>query len=370
MKSPRFTHLLVVMALLWPLHGCQWIEDLYPPKPQPTPGAELIEVARSATQWTGVAVSTDERIFVNYPNWSPDHTISVAEVLDTTTVVAYPNEAWNTWDASLDPATHFVCVQAVWTDASGYLWVLDPANPQRNGKYLGVVPGGAKLVQIDLATGEVVQTYGFAAPAITPNSYLNDVRFDHDRQVAYITDSNEGAIVVLDLATGEARRLLANHYSTKSENLVFEIDGTVWRNPDGSLPSVQSDGIALDAAKEYLYYQALTGKTVYRIGTAWLRDPALSEAELAAKVENVDVLAAADGIIFGPEGALYLTDVPNKAVQRYTIGGHPVTWVQSDELEWPDTFSVGPDGYLYVTTSQIHIPNPTEPYRLFKIKLP
>jgi sugar lactone lactonase YvrE len=362
-KTALSTLLLLSLALLH--NSCQYLE-LLQPVPD-TPKKPLLEVARSDRQWTGVAVSKESRIFVNYPNWSPNHTISVAQITDTTSIIPYPNQEWNTWNESLDPSEHFVCVQAVWVDDENHLWVLDPANPQRNGQYLGVVEGGAKLVKIDLATNQVVRTYIFRQPVIEPNSYLNDVRIDTKLQYAYMTDSNEGAIVVLNLVTGQARRLLANHPSTKSENIVFEIDGKVWRLPDGSLPSVDSDGIALDAGGEYLYYQALTGKSLYRIATKWLRDTSLTEDELGQKVEFVASVAAADGIIFGPDGYLYLTDVPGKAVQKYRIGGKQTLVVRDEQLKWPDTFSVGADGYLYVTTSQIHIPNPTEPYRLFKI---
>lgn len=37
---------------------------------------------------------------------------------------------------------------------------------------------------------------------------LNDVRFDLGREVAYLTDSGKGGLVVLDLATKKARRVL------------------------------------------------------------------------------------------------------------------------------------------------------------------
>ena len=49
----------------------------------PKQGVSLNEVARSENLWTGVAVSREGRIFVNYPRWSPQTTISVAEVLST-----------------------------------------------------------------------------------------------------------------------------------------------------------------------------------------------------------------------------------------------------------------------------------------------
>jgi len=41
------------------------------------------------------------------------------------------------------------------------------------------------------------------------NGYLNDVRFDPDGRTAYLTESGSGALYVLDLGSGKARRLLA-----------------------------------------------------------------------------------------------------------------------------------------------------------------
>jgi hypothetical protein len=56
---------------------------------------ELEEVAAFPTQQvTGVTVSAKGRVFVNFPLWSDDHTISVAEVVDGKPK-PFPDEAWN-----------------------------------------------------------------------------------------------------------------------------------------------------------------------------------------------------------------------------------------------------------------------------------
>lgn len=114
----------------------------------------IIPVASSRERWTGVAVSTDGRIFSNFPNWSEEHANSVVEVTDTANFKVYPDAEWNNWKGT-DSENHFVCVQSVYIDDNNFLWVLDAANPQRGGEYQGVVPGGAKLVKIDLGTNTV-----------------------------------------------------------------------------------------------------------------------------------------------------------------------------------------------------------------------
>ena len=325
----------------------------------------LVEVARSDRQWTGIAVAPDGRIFVNYPRWSDTVPFSVGELRPDGKVVPYPSLDLNRWEPGSDPANHFVCVQSVVVDREGFLWILDPANPW----FKGVVAGGPKLVKVDLATNRIIQTIRFAAPVIEGGSYLNDVRIDTRRKVAYLTDSGAGAIVVVDLIEGTNRRLLADHPSTHAEDSVLTIEGRPWRRPDGSTPKVHADGIALDADGDYLYYQALTGRTLYRIKARWLRDPHLTVQELAGKVEMVGKTGAADGLEFGPDGRVYLSALEENAIKAVVPGGTAEIVVQSPELAWPDSFAFGPDGSLYVTTSQINRgPKPPEPYKIFKLE--
>ena len=94
-------------------------------------------------------------------------------------------------------------------------------------------------------------------------SYLNDIRVDTKSGYAYIIDSGLGAIVVINLKTGECRRTIAEHTSTKAVDIKLKIEGTEWNH------QIHSDGIALDTKGEYLYYQALTGYSIYRIHTKW-----------------------------------------------------------------------------------------------------
>jgi sugar lactone lactonase YvrE len=121
-----------------------------------------------------------------------------------------------------------------------------------------------------------------------------------------------------------------------------------------------------------VYYHALTALPLYRIGTQYLQDESLTEAQLAQRVELVQKTNPPDGMLFDPKGNLYITDIENNAVNRLTPGEQLQRVVQSPQLKWPDSFALGPDGALYVTTSQLHIPRKerTEPYRIFKITVP
>lgn len=334
--------------------------------------AELQEVASFDNQQvTGVGVSKKSgRVFVNFPLWSDDHFLSVAEVVDGK-AKAFPNEEWN----KPGPAgSHFVCVQSVVVDDQDNLWIIDPAAP----KMKEIEKGGPKLVKIDLQTNQVVQTIPFGEDIAPKKSYLNDVRIDTAANVAFITDSGLGAIVVVDLKSGKARRLLEGHKSTQPETDVkLTVDGKQLLDQEKKTPpQIASDGIALDTKNGYLYYHTLTGRTLYRIKTAALTDEKLSKSDLESKVETVAQTAPPDGMLESPDGSIYLTDLEGNAIARWNVATNKVETIITDKrLLWPDTLAWGPNGDLYVTASQIqNMPRfnggkstRTEPYKLWKI---
>ena len=251
-------------------------------------------------------------------------------------------------------------------DDRGSLWVLDPANPH----FMGLVQGGSKLMQFDLATGEIVRTYVFAPDELRSGTYLNDVRVDRDAGYAYITDSGRGAIYVVELGSGEIRRLLEDHPSTLAEDVVLVIEGRDWVTPEGVAPRVHADGIALSPERDWLYYQALTGRTMYRVPTAALQDPTLGPEELAALVETVAASGSSDGLIFGADGKIYISALEDNAVKRLDPAtGDLELVVQDPAIRWPDTFAVDPDGRIHFTIAQIHLdPESAGPYRVFRVE--
>lgn len=315
--------------------------------------SELVEVATFNHQVTGVSVSEDGRIFVNFPRWTDDAPISVAEVLPNGELKPYPNEQWNAWRnakaAKLAVEDHFVCVQSVVCDGRGALWVLDPAAPG-NEKPL---PGGPKLVRIDLHRNEVTTVIAFDETVALQGSYLNDIRFSPDGRTGYITDSgSRGAIIVVDLENHSAFRALDGHVSTQADKaVVVEVDGEPLKRPDGRGPMFAADGIALSRDGKTLFYQALTGNTLYSIETRLLK-PDTAAAKIEKAVKTVGQTGVADGLWVGQDDTLYVTSPSDDAVKRWT-GKTLETVIQDERLRWPDTLSEGPDGTLYLTASRI-----------------
>lgn len=101
-------------------------------------------------QFTGVAVSQEGRIFVNYPYWDSVHTISVAEIINGQ-AIPYPNASMNDWQLGQPTTDKWICVQALYIDEENTLWVVDPAAPFLDK----VIDHAYQLVAIDLATNTI-----------------------------------------------------------------------------------------------------------------------------------------------------------------------------------------------------------------------
>lgn len=308
---------------------------------------------------TGVTVTEGGRIFVNFPRWGDDVPFTVGELRDGK-VVPYPDAETNYADPAR-PAKTFLSVQSVVADGAGRVWVLDTAAPN----FSNPMAGGAKLVAIDLKTDRIVKTIVFPAEVMRARTYVNDMRFDFrvgKAGVAYVTDSSlsgVGGIIVVDLDSGTAIRRLAGHPSTSADpafHPVVEGKPMVATDAIGKATpfTVASDGIALSPDGRTLYYSPLSSRHLYAVPTALLRDTATSEAALGAAVRDLGEKGASDGLETDAKGIVYASDYEHNAIRVLAPSGKWTTLVQDARMLWPDTLSVGPDGYLYFTANQLH----------------
>ena len=331
---------------------------------------------------TGVTVSEQGRLFVNFPQWGDNAPFSVSEIRDGK-VVPYPDQAINTPDQKA-PARHFISVQSVVADGQGRLWVLDTAAP----KFSAPQPGGVKLVAIDLKNNKVVKTLVFPAHVILPSTYVNDMRFDFrtgKEGTVYVTDSSvsgPGAIIVMDIATGKATRRLDGDVSTSADKRFIptvEGEAMLARGADGTAKpfGVASDGIALSPDGQTLYFSPLSSRHLYAVPTRLLRDEHVTEAQLSAAVLDMGEKGASDGLEADANGAVYASDYEHNGIRKRLADGTWQTIVHDPRAIWPDTLSIGPDGYLYFTANQLNRQAGfhggkdlrTKPYSLFRVKI-
>lgn len=335
---------------------------------------------------TGVTVSHQGRIFINFPKWGDDVAFTVAEVLNGE-AVAYPDEAINQTNPG-DPAIALMSVQSVVVDPSDRLWILDTGSPRfQPTKY-----GGPKLVCVDLSTNKVIKKILFPQDVALPTTYLNDVRFDLRRGsegMAFITDSAQkgpNGVIVVDLASGDSWRRLHDHPSTKAEMIrtflpIVEGRPFLEHQPDGSVnqgASMGSDGIAISADGKRLYYCPLGSRKLYSVDTNSLADRTLDDQQVGDTVIGEgDRGGASDGLESDSAGYIYSTNYEHNAILRRLPGRNWETVIHDPRLLWPDTLSLAADGYLYVTANQLHrqarFHNGRDlrrkPYTLFRIRV-
>jgi sugar lactone lactonase YvrE len=324
-------------------------------------------------QFTGIALSPSGRLFLVYPNWLEEHTNSLVEVMPDGKTKPYPDEKWNSWKKGEPGKDKFVCAQAAYIDNQENLWIVDPASPQMEG----VLEGAAKLVRINLKDNRVERVYMLDSQLAGSESYINDVAVDTKHQVAYLTDSGTGALVLLDLKSGKGRRFFEKHQTTVSDSsYVFKVNGKELVNAKGPV-KIHSDGIALTPDGRYLYYKPLTDIKLSRIETKWFFDRKLKADKIGDKIERLGTVCTTDGMAVDRKGNVYLGDITHKEIVRYGADGKTEIVFKDDRLLWPDSYAISKDGWLYMTCSQIHLMPwfnegknlRTAPYTVYKLKL-
>ncbi|MFH5805079.1 L-dopachrome tautomerase-related protein [Alienimonas sp. DA493] len=307
---------------------------------------------------TGVSVHPSGRIFVNFPRWGDDPPATLAELKDGK-AVAYPSAAMQRYEGRGD-SEHLISVQSVVVGPAGRVWALDTGRVQ----FAPAEPGGPKLVAFDPDSGEVVQKIVFPADVALPTTYLNDVRFDltrGERGRAYITDSaSHGGIIVVDLASGDSWRRLHDTAPVRPEPdfLPFVEGRPLLQRPEGGEAKpldTGSDGIALSEDGSTLYFRVLAGRRLFSVPTDALGNREQSDEEVLKSVtDHGDLGFASDGLEHDAAGTLYLTNYEDNALVARRADGTLETILHDPRLLWPDTLSVGADGFLYVTANQLH----------------
>lgn len=332
--------------------------------------AELEVVATSPEfAMNGVAVTPGGRVFVSIPQWTEADSPSVAEISSDGTITPYPGGAWNRLDLS-QPLDRFVNVNAVHSDGAGSLWAVDYAGP----RFGPSIAGAQKLVRIDLATDAVTRVYRFDDTVLPDGARLNDVRVDAARGVAYISEFGIGAIIVLDIESGDAFRALDRHHSTRAHpDVVTTFLGKPFRTD-----FLQVNDLELSPNGAILYYQPTGGPILWKIATAKLNTRA-TNAELEPHIEVAAKSMTIGGMTRDDDGQLYLGSVQDNAIWVLDPAtGRLERHLQDDRLLWPDAMSVSADGYLYIPAPQLRllpsfndgVDRTRAPFTVYRTKLP
>jgi len=238
-------------------------------------------------------------------------------------------------------------VLSVRNDDAGHVWMLSGT------------PGPAKkdLYVVDVKSGALVRTISIDAPG----SFLNDMAMALDQGVIVISDpGGRSSLDILDVKSGALRKVLVGDRSVMPEDVDAPIDGiplAQGRGADGKLTPMRSgvNPITIDAHHQWVYYGAMTSRTLYRVRLADLLDTTLSDAQLAARVQRYGDKPPCAGITIDNAGNVYVTDVGARGIGVTSPDGHYRLLVQDARLiDWPDGIAVGPGGYVYIAPNGLY----------------
>lgn len=377
-RPARFSNLICLMILMTAFLQCSQPEDKTAQNDKnagPTLEAPKLklnnksakfkaqEIMQSNVPMSAAVRSESGRTFIAYPNYFDRYDLGLVE-LEANGPVPFPSAEVSQWKAGDKALSSFINVQDLEIDEKNNLWVLDAGKVKFGPK----IKKGAKLVAINLRTNRLSKRISFHDKIAGKNSFLSDMVIDKKNRYAYVADRGEGGIITIDLSNHQMRRMLYGHSSTQSDGSSLKInDQEVMINNQPMDWKVNS--LALDQNNEFLYWQAINGKTIYRIKTADLIDTKMTAAELGQKVEGFGEHRPVDGMNFGADGQLYVASVEDQSIYRISQEGVKQLVITDSRLSWPDALNPLPDGGWLVTSSQIHkAGKPDQPYFLLQIQ--
>lgn len=306
----------------------------------------LVKMFEADRVWNGVTTTRNGRVFVTFTQ-ADRLGPQLMEIGPNGRQTPYPDAAWNAGIADGDVPNRFVQVNALRIGPDGALWFIDAGAPAV-GK--PAVRGGARLFRVDLQRNEIARIYHLADVA-GPNSFVDDFRFNGPR--VYLTDAGMPGLIVLDLATGHARRVLDNHPATIDDKDLIA-DGRVLADPDGKPVRVHADQLEVSPDGTILYFQPASGP-ISKVPTRLLDDASLPPAELAGQVETFVKVPTTGGTAIDAQGNIYLGDEEWRRILHITPQGKTTVLVADPRLAWADAMWIDADGFLWIPTAQIHL---------------
>ncbi|WP_193562038.1 L-dopachrome tautomerase-related protein [Acetobacter sp. DmW_136] len=300
---------------------------------------------------SGIVVTDNGRIFVGFPRHAINHKGATLAELVNGHLVPWPSAALS-MPSDAPPAERLLSIHGMTQDTRGFIWAID------DGKLAGLPlqPGAAKIVCFDPATNKLVRSIVLKSPALLPDSHMNDLRVDltHGAEGSvYVTDSSFGhspALVVVDIATGQQKRVLGKHPSIQAEaGFMAVVEGLPLKYDPAQKPKFVTggvDGITLSPDSSRVFYSPLTSRRLYSLPTALLSDMSASESTLAAAVKDEGEKGVADGLATDAQGRIYTTNFEHDAIFRRNTDG-------SMELMVHDPRVLSPDG-IFCTQTHVY----------------
>jgi sugar lactone lactonase YvrE len=227
-----------------------------------------------------------------------------------------------------------------------------------------------KILLIDLNTDKIIRSYEFPADVVSRNSsFLNDIVVGCTNEtdcIAYISDARDAKIIVYDLCNDKSWFVKHPSMLADPNALLITIQGKNYTF------DTAVDGIALsnrDSNFGTVYYSPLSSYNVYSIPAVTAKQ-AGAKNQAGVQLEDADVSlvgrkpSQTDGMTMDANGVLYYGLLGTSGINSWNTSeasitdANQVVVAQNDEdLQWPDTFAIDQEGYLYATPNRLHLYN-------------
>lgn len=329
-------------------------------------------------QTNGVALAPDARLFLVIAKQKGQDVPQIAEYVGGTRaggvykggqLKPYPDASWNAWEPGADASTMFVHANSIRFGPDGTLWVVDFGS---EGLGEPDVKHGPKLVGMNIATGQVVETL-YLDNVTKSTSAVDDVRFNGDH--AYLTDAGWPGIIVVHLPDGHAYRTLNDTDSVKALH-PLRGEGHQLQDKHGKPIYFHADQLEVSPDGKLLYYQTNAGPMSV-IDTAALDNEHMPDAERVKHVRPFANTGTSGGTAIDKDGNIYVAQADNNSVLKITPAGKITTLVQGPQYVWVDAMWISADGRLWMPAAQMdRTPsfnngkmNVTYPMQVFTVKV-
>lgn len=309
--------------------------------------AELPHRVAAEVPWfcNQVALTSKGAMFFGLPRYPGyDQTPCLAKRMPDGKVVAFPGNGWNDWKPGDDGRDSFVYVNSIHIFRDDTVWVVDQGALRADSyppELSEPKPGAQKLVQLDPADGKVLRVLRFSEDILPRGAKMNDLRVSGEH--VYITDSGLGALIYHNLSTGETLRRMSG---------LPQMQGAAEPGPQqGTHQTPKIDMIEISADGAWILAATPNGPFV-KVPAAILRDPSLSDQDVAKHVEVFAKIARTGGCALDTKGNLYLSELDNKRVSILSPTGQTAVLTSDDEFISPDGSFISVDRKLYIPITQ------------------
>lgn len=233
-------------------------------------------------------------------------------------------------------------------DGQNRIWFIEPANLDFDH---------TRLWAFDLQTREQVLFFEFPGKAA---QFAQDLRVTADGKYVLLADPGlfrftTAKLYRFTVADQSLRVVLDGAPCLRAEDWVMQTPYGPYRLGWGLLNfAVGLDGIEISPDQQWLYLAAMTNSQLCRVPLAAVLDDSLQPAAVEQQIEELGQKPMSDGITIDGAGRVILTDVEHGGLMAFDLSSQKATTLVRDQaIIWADGVVTGPDGALYFTDSAI-----------------